>query len=201
VVDALPVVPYYRNDPWIEWSTSSATTTYPSTTNGNDAWQVWTTAGTTASVTTWGQWVVEMPSGRSRRVQREEYLRPRARPTLTDAQLAAQEAAVAERVEANRRADELLLSCLDEEQQAELAAQDRFHVTAPSGRRYVIRRGYAGNVDSPEEGLRFCIHGPGELPTADHMLAQKLLLETDETGFRNVANISHIARESRAAAA
>lgn len=99
----------------------------------------------------------------------------------------------AEIAAARERAEALLLSCLDEEQRAELQVHDRFHVTTPSGRRYCIHRGRAGNVTSRDPHgrlVKYCIHDAVGLPDADTMLAQKLLLETDETGFLQTANAS-----------
>ncbi len=165
------------------------------------------TSSTVTNDTTWGQWVLTSPTspqyyavqtsaGTSqfvwdnwiqtsgyppRRVQREEaeYLRSQ-RHLATERR---------ERHEtARNRAEELLLACLDEEQVAQLTTLDRFSVTAASGRVYWIQRGYAGNVRS--EGRRYCIHGPDNLPHADQMLMQKLLLETNEEGFLDVANES-----------
>ncbi len=100
----------------------------------------------------------------------------------------------AELAAAKERAEALLLSCLDEEQRRELRAHDRFHVTAPSGRRYCIKRGRAGNVsarDSANRVVRYCIHDYVGLPDADTMLGQKLMLETDEQEFLATANASY----------
>jgi hypothetical protein len=92
------------------------------------------------------------------------------------------------RAEGNLRAEELLRSCLTEVQQSQLQRHGWFEVTAASGRAYRVYRGYAGNVIS--EGQRFCIHGSPDLPDADQMLGQKLLIETDEATFLRIANAS-----------
>jgi hypothetical protein len=95
---------------------------------------------------------------------------------------------------ADKTAEELLMSCLSKEQQAELRLHDYFHVVgARSGRRYCIKRGRAGNVSwRPSLGpaIRYCIHDSAGLPAADTMLGQKLMLETDEDEFLRIANAS-----------
>lgn len=97
----------------------------------------------------------------------------------------------AERAEqAKQRAELLLVSNLDSDQVAELAASNRFHVTSSRGRRYCIKRGRAGNItrEDSEGRFTFCIHDYVGLPESDTMLAQKLLLEADEAEFLRIAN-------------
>jgi hypothetical protein len=40
-----------------------------------------------------------------------------------------------------------------------------------------------------DDGVRFCAHPETDLPDADTMLAQKLMLEADEAGFLAIANL------------
>lgn len=94
---------------------------------------------------------------------------------------------------AERKAQKLLLSCLDETQRGDLDRANGFRVVSQTGELYWVAKGYAGNVYLlDQEGNRvrtFCIHSYGyELPDEDHMLAQKLLLETDEESFLQIAN-------------
>lgn len=94
---------------------------------------------------------------------------------------------------ASRRARELLVDTLDPIQRADLEAEEGFRVIV-GDRRYWIAHGYMGNVyEVDADGTKlasYCAHGPSYLPTYDHMLAQKLLLETDEQAFLDLANRS-----------
>lgn len=93
------------------------------------------------------------------------------------------------------RAETLLRMFLTEEQLAELERNKCFHVTAPSGTCYQIGRGRMGNVSELGEGgkkiRRYCIHPHENIPDPDTMLAQKLMLETDENLFKEIANVTH----------
>lgn len=98
------------------------------------------------------------------------------------------------RVRANERALGLLMSLLDEEQQATYRNDGYFDVTGSKGGRWRIeRRGQAGNVlllpaAGQDEADMFCIHPPDHLPDADAHMAQMLHLVTDEDSFRRTAN-------------
>ena len=167
---------------------NSITVTNAAVTNGVNTWVQWNTASTAitidASRVVWGEWVQSAyvdALGRPlrRRVQRAEAAR-------ADDEAAQESRRRAET--ARERAEELLDSCLNAEQRDQLFALGRFCVTAPSGRVYWIEQGYAGNVYS--DGLRFCIHMDARLPAADHMLAQMLMIQTDEEAFLKTANAS-----------
>lgn len=96
---------------------------------------------------------------------------------------------------AERRARELLQSCLDEEQRADLERANGFKVIV-GDRTYWVAKGHSGNVYLlNERGVRvssYCIHASSRLPDFDQMLAQKLLLETNESEFLRVANRSPV---------
>ncbi len=104
----------------------------------------------------------------------------------------------AEKIEAARvRAEALLLDHLDSDQIAEFRRSRCFIVQSRDGvRRYRIDYGKQGNVkllgELPFHKDRavatFCIHPDLTIPTEDCMLAQKLLLETDEKAFLRIAN-------------
>lgn len=100
------------------------------------------------------------------------------------------------RSSAEVKAEELLRSCLSRSQDEELTKNGWFDVPVKD-RTYRIKRGIAGNIfllgDDGREVERFCIH-PSGVPAGDAMLAQKLLLETDERKFRQVANITTLRR-------
>lgn len=89
---------------------------------------------------------------------------------------------------AAEKAEELLRSCLSVEQVECLEANQYFDVDGSSGGHYRIYRGYAGNV--ARDRYRYCAHGAHDLPEPDHMLMQKLAIETDEEAFLAVANRS-----------
>lgn len=169
---------------------TSATITFTTPTYPDGAWQNWATATNTSTITfsvdaVWGAWVrSDLGSRRVQRAEAERWLR--TNEVAEAAVAAAAEERRAQRAEANQRAEELLSACLNAEQRDQLEVLDRFSVTASSGRTYWIHRGYAGNVRS--QGFRYCIHGPMDLPYADQMLMQMLLLQTDEAEFLRVAN-------------
>lgn len=91
--------------------------------------------------------------------------------------------------EAEDKARELLLSCLDDEQRADYEAYEHFHVQVRN-KRYRITKKRVGNVYRIEEGRTvesICIHPSGG-PLEDQMLSQKLMLETDEERFLRIGN-------------
>jgi len=97
-----------------------------------------------------------------------------------------------QREAARERARTLLLRHLTEEQRAMLAGHGWFVVEGRSGTRYRIRASSAaGNVDvlHNEHVLhRLCAHCDLSIPLHDHLLAQKLMLESDESEFLRIAN-------------
>lgn len=102
--------------------------------------------------------------------------------------------------------------CTDEEQRAEYLRDKAFTVRLPDGKRYRIKKGWAGNVERVEDVRlpqqqspslvandrhyvaveKLCIHPNDWVPDQDNMLAQKLLLEADEAKFRRIANITRL---------
>lgn len=102
-------------------------------------------------------------------------------------------------LEIEARARELLLEFLDEEQKKTYLEKEHFFMEVIDGqtgekKRYRIDKGFAGNVRLVDETgkimKRYCIHPSERVPDEDCMLAQKLLLETDEARFLRVANAS-----------
>lgn len=168
---------------------TTAACSYPVT--NEEIWTTWTgTNSATASNTyaadvTWDGWVLTS-AATSLRIRSMEGLA--AGGATERERTLAREEQNRQRTEANDRAMDLLRSCLNQEQRDQLDALGRFSVTAPSGRLYWIEQGYAGNIYS--EGWCYCIHMPSTLPYGDHMLAQKLMIETDEEGFLRTANAS-----------
>jgi hypothetical protein len=93
------------------------------------------------------------------------------------------------------KARELLLEQLTPEQRASFEQHDWFLVRGQSGRRYRIRDDghVVANIDvlAPDQQVlhRLCGHlADPVVPLADHLLAQKLMLEADEEAFLRLAN-------------
>lgn len=101
---------------------------------------------------------------------------------------------------AKARARKLLFSMLSADQQKELDEKNHFHLTVHSRdgsmKVYRIEHGYAGNVKllgiDGQPVKRYCIHADYRLPYEDQMLAQKLLLETNEPEFLRIANMTQL---------
>ena len=100
-------------------------------------------------------------------------------------------------------AEALLVRHLSPAQRTQFRETKSFDVMV-GARRYRLRLGWAGNVsllDGKGNTVeQFCIHPVGKFPHADNLLAQKLLLETDEAKFLQIANKTIIVpRHMRAA--
>jgi hypothetical protein len=91
---------------------------------------------------------------------------------------------------AHERSLRLLVQCLTPEQRAEFERLDAFTVRGRSGRRYRITYGSIANIEvlgtSGMGGRRLCA-GPTGVPVPAVMLAQKLMLETQESEFLRIA--------------
>lgn len=182
---------YGTDTAWEQWATTSTNVT------SNVVWQTW--AGTTASTTNitqqvWDWWATSTGSG--------QYTIPYQMPALTEEELAAAaernrlaaiaaEERRAQRVVADKKARLLLLDCLEDEQKQELEKDGYFHVETRDGtRRYRLRPGGQPVRVHGEDGRHwaYCIHPDHGFPTDDVVLAQKLLLESDEEEFLRIAN-------------
>lgn len=181
-----------------DWQTTASTTPmlYGTGYNTNQyVWQSWTT-GTTSAVV-WPQNTVNVYGSQ-----------PVSRRVLTEAELAVQrrhDALIRRRGDASamrarvaeRRAKALLMECLTPEQREDYERLQRFELILPSGNRYRLRRGLAGNIDRLDENgrvlERLCVHVPHGYPHSDNVLTQKLALELDEENVRRLANIERFA--------
>ncbi|HEV8650403.1 MAG TPA: hypothetical protein VG276_13580 [Actinomycetes bacterium] len=94
--------------------------------------------------------------------------------------------ALARRRQARLRAEALLLAWLSPDQRAQYRARGWFEVTTAAGHRYRVCGG--GVVRRDVRGAGFCIEAVSPVPVADEMLANKLLLETDERRFLATAH-------------
>lgn len=203
-------MPYYgttassaANTVWHEWTNSGTATsaaTNSSTTNSSTVWIEWN-SGTLRATT-----VRHTSAPAVQQLSTEEIERQRL-AALQHAEERQQrwEKEAAERKAADERAKQLLLELLSSEQQAEYREDSAFHVIAEDGTRYRVKEGWSGNVEELDaEGqpvARFCIHPREQVPIADNMALQKMLLETDVVRFRSVANKTDIPRRRQAAMA
>ena len=94
--------------------------------------------------------------------------------------------ALVRRREASRRAEALLWAWLSPAQRKQYRTRRWFEVTTASGRRYRVLQGAV--VRLHPRGSAYCIEGTSPVPVADEMLANKLLLETDERRFLATAH-------------
>jgi len=94
--------------------------------------------------------------------------------------------ALMRRRQARLRAEALLWAWLSPAQRAQYRARRWFEVITTSGRRYRILRD--GVVRLYPRGSGYCIEATSSVPVADEMLANKLLLETDERRFLATAH-------------
>lgn len=138
-------------------------------------------------------------------VQRYAYVAPAPRQVPPQRLRAMEERSdriTAEQDQAEARARELLLSLLSEEQREQLD-QGYFEVVSSLGRTWRIRTGgIVGNLallnGDGVPMVTICGHLPGQVPLSDHLIAQKIWLETDEVAFLDVANVHWAAPGERA---
>ncbi len=94
--------------------------------------------------------------------------------------------ALARRREAELRAEKLLLSWLSPSQRDQYRSRGWFDVVSRGGNRYRICPWKVTRLDIPR--CAYCIEAVPRVPAADEMLANKLLLETDERRFLATAH-------------
>lgn len=175
---------------WTTWNSSSTNTVRISVGQAAATWDSWVRNGSsiTAALRPRAARIAAPPP-----LTREDHIRleaERARRREEQARILAKQA------KASDRAEKLLRECLSPRQAAELQRQGHFHVEViglnGAIRRYRIERGRSGNVKQVDEQgrvlKRLCLHPIESVPDADTMLAQKLLLETDEEQFLQTAN-------------
>jgi hypothetical protein len=96
---------------------------------------------------------------------------------------------------ADRRASVLLHQMLSREQRWHLRADRSFPVRGQDGKIYLIREGRTVQLlEGGQPTVSYCIHPTEQLPAADVMLVQKLLLEKNIEHFLANANPTPIAR-------
>lgn len=169
----------------------------------DDGWSLSTTAALHDA--SWGAWNSSMRTTASTMA----YVRSSRPAALTPEQMAAEAArrdqarvAVLAIETAKDRAEKLLLEHLNDRQKRDLADKRYFDVTVADFKKgvrryYRIHRGRAGNVtqlDGPNGNAirKFCCHPVENVPDADTMLSQKLMLEACEELFLKTANITEL---------
>lgn len=199
---------------WRLWNGTYATNSITSGTAAtmmaytNQIWSVWNAQHQTASATTgnsfgttavntysavWGRWntqLVDMRNATAEQVAQAQ----RQATAYRERQVLVQ----AERSLAEKRAEKLLQETLSAAQREELIAKGYFtlETIASSGERriYRIRRGRSRNVDQVDATGRriktLCAHPVAMVPDADTMIAQKLMLESQEDEFLRIAYAS-----------
>lgn len=184
---------------WPRWNTLYGT----GSANASTVYQIPTTtlsAGDTVrtSVIVWAGWNCSYMVAPNVRYEYVDMLTPQsAAPAATMA--VAHEVRRKARESADAKADRLLKTILSAEQRVQYERERAFDVIVGrtgERRRYRIKHGWAGNVfvvdDRGREVERLCIHPSVQVPIADNLVAQKLLLEADEATFRRTANSTRL---------
>lgn len=205
---------------WNNSTTAACTTNFDS--NGNGVWAQWTSTSSAMTSCSnsiyqqssgiWGQWVrVENNYPQGTRIPfhdqhvLEWYEIERIRLTPHTAHIQsyqaekwriAEEERKRKEAAAEARANELLLRHLTKDQGEMYKKEKKFVVYGEDGKSYQVGYGWSGNVvEMSKDGKpvkRYCIHPAQQIPIPDHMLSQKLMLETDSKRFREVANATAI---------
>lgn len=168
-----------------------------------DTWTAWNvryaastiTTTNTFTVSTWDAWNDdfeckvrrEIAAGRRPSAEQQEKWRQDE-----IARKAAEEKRLREEITAKDKAILLLKSCLTPQQLEEYEKKKCFHLHV-GGKVYRIEQGSHGNVKLVDKDGKvkrsFCV-SPRGVPDGDTMLAQKLMLETDEKRFYELANVT-----------
>jgi hypothetical protein len=199
---------------WQAWNQAYVTTADTSATGGT-TWQnwnqAWSTVGTASSISLnyatggWIQWNTDYTEAQSATPVTDEVLARRRQEQAEAVERVRQQQEESRRLveEVSRRAEELLVALLSDEQVSTWREHSYFTVRGSrSGALYRIRRGISGNVDRMLPGqpgvpeVTFCAHPPG-IPAEDVCLAQMFLLVTDEEAFLRVANVHQRHRPNR----
>jgi hypothetical protein len=171
-------------NPWDYWNNAYVSGNYTYTTGGTIGYPSWET------------WNVRYEETAEQRANRErDHAEIRARQVAEHERLYAADRA--RQAVVNSRAEQLLMSLLNDEQRRTRREHGWFEVRGSLGGRWRIRnQGQSGNVDlMPQDGdvrlMSFCIHPPDRLPDADAHVAQMLGIVTDELAFRRTGNVTY----------
>jgi hypothetical protein len=167
-------------------------------------WQYWNSGTCVNAATTqiasnvWTPWVEKVEETAAKKVERiarEEVRRAEL------AEMARQNAirmaeAEKKRMEADARAEVLLLENLEAVERDRYLRAGYFYVFSASGKKYKIKKGTHGNVFlmdpiTDREQVRYCVQ-PGGVPVADANLGQALFLRHAESEFLAKANATRL---------
>lgn len=176
---------------WTNWNSGQDTGTSTSAT----VWNQWTTGGTTDNTgSIWYYWV---GGGENPTISSASVNYPEPTAEEREATRLANEERERQQKEAETRAEKILNENLDEDQRKVYAERKVVPITTAKGRKYLIKKGRAGNVyrldEHGREVERFCIHPDEAVPDQDTMLAQILWLRWCEEEFLRVANMTKLA--------
>ncbi len=169
------------------YSDGALTTTTMSETTCTMTWIYWNVAyDSTAVDTVWTFWNQASSSDTSIHIlTRPTPVVSRASPRPRHVEVLIEEA--------DKRAEAILLASLTPAQREMYKNHRYFELRTRSGL-YRLYHGWAGNIARINEGdggelCRFCIHPQVQIPAADNLLAQKLMLQFEEDRFLKVANM------------
>lgn len=161
----------YLNNIYRQWVDNSTT----AITTGTNIYRVWVSGNTVIGQDYHPQQIIRNPeSMRERQERNDKIIRAKA--------------------QARKRSIQLLRDSLTTIQRKEFDQYGYFFVNSPSGKLYRIREGRSINIDLMVGNSktivqkRLCAHPEEFLPDGDNMLAQKVLLEHQETDFLNICN-------------
>lgn len=177
---------------WDGWNNGTTTSCNATINFGQDT-------TTLASTTVWSQWAMSGATDNTwyywtggNVIGNDSYQGPTAEE-LEAARLANEEREQQQR-EAEVRAEKILNDNLDEGQRKAYAERKMVPITTARGRKYLVKKGRAGNVyrldEHGHEVEKFCIHPDEAIPDQDCMLAQILWLRWCEEEFLRVANVT-----------
>jgi hypothetical protein len=178
------------------WGTWNGTVTASTTSSSDYVWRTWTNNTTVATVTnslTWSSWNTSYHIQELTKEQKAE--QERIKSEQQERFRIEQEELRAKEKQKEENARQLLREVLTEEQNKQFDEKGYFELTAvKSGNIYRINRGRSRNVELLDKNKkvlsRLCFHPTEYVHNFDTMVAQKLMLETDEEEVKKVANYS-----------
>ena len=177
---------------WYDWNNTDTTPTMT-------VWNEWTTTDATTNTAdrTWYYWTDGDSGFFYQKVTDQQWGQPPPTPEEIEVSRILAEKREQERIEAEVRAEKILAENLDEEQKKVYAERKVVPITTAKGRKYLIKKGRAGNVyridEHGKEIEKFCIHPDELVPDQDTMLSQLLWLRWCEDDFLRIANMTRLA--------
>lgn len=183
-----------------------ANTTMTTASAMTNFWNLQHTTTTASATTIWTTWNTHLATATNSGAYRPAYRTPQKTPELTaeqewqrkhDALVRANRVRASQlrRKIADRTAEALLMEVLNDEQQREWLLHQQVHVAdVDEVRVYRIRKGWAGNIDVLECGVKvetWCVHPRRSVPHADNVLGQLLMIQSGHAAeLRGIANVT-----------